>query len=167
MKGSKSWDNVLEQTKALPLHVLASNSVSEANHASSMVGLKLSGTICLDHVCAEGQTRHNNDFGRDHEVLVRGKGSSAKSIIRNLGRYHDLCNKLKSSIIQAAQENANATQKRFDSALTRQAEGWRRKEEIAMQKKIDAAQEDYIVGLYFYKDVYFSLLLENCTCSKN
>jgi hypothetical protein len=41
--------------------------------------------------------------------------------------------------------------KRFDSALARQAEGWRRKEEIAIQKKIDAAQEDYILGLYFYK----------------
>jgi hypothetical protein len=85
------------------------------------------------------------------EVLVRGKGSSGKSIIRNLGTYHNLCNKLKSSIIQAAQENANATRKRFDSALVRQAEGRRRKEEIAMQKKIDAAQEDYIVGLYFYE----------------
>jgi hypothetical protein len=151
MKGSKSWDNVSEQAKALSLHVLPSNSVSEANHASSTVGLKLSGTICLDHICAEGQTRHNNDFGHDHEVLVRGKGSSGKSIIRNLGTYHNICNKLKSSIIQAAQENANATRKRFDSTLARQAEGRRRKEEIAMQKKIDAAQEDYIVGLYFYK----------------
>ncbi len=151
MKGSKSWDNVSEQTKALTLHVLASNSVSEANHASSTVGLKLSGTIRLDHVCAEGQTKHINDFGCDHEFLVRGKRSSGKSIIRNLGTYHNLCNELKNSIIQAAQENANATWKRFHSALARQAEGRRRKEEIAMQRKIDAAQEHYIVGLYFYK----------------
>jgi hypothetical protein len=56
-----------------------------------------------------------------------------------------------SSIIQAVKENANATWKRIDSALALQAEGRRRKEEIAMQKKIDAAQEDYIVGLYFYQ----------------
>jgi hypothetical protein len=112
MKGSKSWDIVSEQTKALSLHVLASNSVSEANHAYSTVGLKLSGTIHLNHVCAEGQTMHNNDFGCDHEVLVRGKGSSGKSLIRNLGTYHNLCNELKSLIIQAAQENDNATQKK-------------------------------------------------------
>jgi hypothetical protein len=67
---------------------------------------------------------------------VRGKGSSGKSIIRNLVTYHNLCNKLKSSIIQAAQENANATWKWFNSALARPAEGRRRKEEIAMQKRL-------------------------------
>jgi hypothetical protein len=55
----------------LSLHVLASNSVSEANHASSMVGLKLSGTIRLDHLFAKGQTRHNNDFGRDRGFSER------------------------------------------------------------------------------------------------
>ena len=113
------------------------------------MGLKFSGTIRLNHVCVEGQTRHNNDFGRGHEALVRGRGSSGKSINRDLGTYNNLYKEHKSSIIQAALENANATQKRFDSALARQAEGRRKKEEIAMQKKLDAAQEDYIVGLYF------------------
>jgi hypothetical protein len=67
MSGPKSWSNVSDQTKLMSLSELASNSVSEGNHASSTVGLKLSGTICLDHVCAEGQTRHNNDFGHGYE----------------------------------------------------------------------------------------------------
>ncbi len=111
------------------------------------MGLKLSGTICLDHVCAEGQTRHNNDFGCGHKALVRGKGSNKKSSNRIMGTYHNLSEEHKCSIIQAALDNAHATRKRFDEALTRQAEERRKKEESAMHKKIDASQEDYIVGL--------------------
>ena len=45
----------------------ATTSISESVHASSTVGLGITGTICLDHVTAEGQTRSNNDFGRGHE----------------------------------------------------------------------------------------------------
>jgi hypothetical protein len=44
-----------------------------------------------------------------------------------------------------------ATQKRFDDALLQYAEGRREKEELAMQKKIEASREDYIIGMYFYE----------------
>ncbi len=54
MSGPKSWSNASDQTKLMLLNVSASKSVSEANHATSTVCLKLSGTIPLDHVCAEG-----------------------------------------------------------------------------------------------------------------
>jgi hypothetical protein len=73
ISGSKSWGCQSSEVNALSLHVSASNSVPEAIHASSTVGLKLSGTVCLDHVCAEGQTRHNNDFDGGHKALVREK----------------------------------------------------------------------------------------------
>jgi hypothetical protein len=110
----------------------------------------LSGTIRLDHVCAEGQTRHNNNFGRGHEVLVRA-GSHQNSAEGNLGTYTNLCEEHQRSIIQAALENALATQRRFDDALAQYAKGQREKEELAMQKKIDASREEYIVGVYFYE----------------
>ncbi len=89
--------------------MLASNSVSEANHALSTMGLKLSETVCLDHVYAEGQIRHNSDFGRGHKALVRGKGPNKKSSSRIVGNYHNLSEEHKCSIIQAALDNAHAT----------------------------------------------------------
>jgi hypothetical protein len=63
MSRPKIWSNASDQTKLMSLNIPASNNVSEANHASSTVGLMLSGTIRLEHVCAEGQTRYINDFG--------------------------------------------------------------------------------------------------------
>ena len=127
----------------------------EANHASSTVGLKLSGTIRLDHVCAEGQTRHNNDFGCGHEVLVIAGSRQNGSVNGNLGTYTTLCEEHQCSIIQAALENAHAIRRRFDNALACYAEGQREKEELAMQKKIDASREEYIVGGYFYEMCHF------------
>ena len=106
----KSWYNASDHTKSMSLNLSASNSVSEANHASSTMGLKLSGTICLDHVCAEGETRPTNDFGRGHEVLVMRAGSyQNKSTDGNIGTYITLCEEHQHSIIQAALENAHAT----------------------------------------------------------
>jgi hypothetical protein len=162
ISGPKSWCNTFDETKSLTLNVLASNSVLEANHAFSTVALKLSGTIRLDHVCAEGQTRHNNDFGRGHEVLVRGRRSCQKSVDRNLGTFTNLCKDHQCSIIQAAVENAQATRRKFDNALERYAVGRWEKEELAMQKKIDALREEYIVGVYFY-EMYHS---ERCWKTK-
>jgi len=53
----------------------ATNSISESLHASSTHGLKIGGTIRLDHCAAEGQIRANNDFGRQHLSLVGGRAS--------------------------------------------------------------------------------------------
>ncbi len=46
----------------------ATTSISESVHPSSTVGLGIAGTICLNHVSAEGQTCFNNDFGRGHKA---------------------------------------------------------------------------------------------------
>ena len=108
ISGPKSWCNTSDETKSKSLNVSASNSVLEANHASSTVGLKLSGTIRLDHVCAEGQTRHNNDFGRGHEVLVKAGSRQNGNVNGNIGTYTTLCEEHQRSIIQAALENAHA-----------------------------------------------------------
>jgi hypothetical protein len=104
MSGHKSWPNASDQTKLMSLNVLASNRVTEVNHASFTVGLKRSCIIHLDHVCAEGQTRHNNDFGRGHEFLLGDRGFSQKSIDGELGTYTHLCGEHQRSIIQAVLE---------------------------------------------------------------
>ncbi len=81
-----------------------------------------------------------NYFGHGHECYIRGRGSSQKSIDGELGIYTNLCEEHQRSIIQAALENALAMQKRFDDALSQCAEGRMEKEELAMQKKIEASR---------------------------
>ena len=68
------------------MNMMAHNSISESNHASSTAGLKVGGTIRLDHSCGEGQTRANNDFGRGHLALVTGKKKKSEAKVEvNMG----------------------------------------------------------------------------------
>ena len=48
----------------------ARNSIYNSLYASSTMGIKVGGTIYLDHCAAEGKNRSNNDFGRRHTSLV-------------------------------------------------------------------------------------------------
>ena len=134
----------------------ATTSISESVHASSTVGLGIAGTIRLDHVTAEGQTRSNNDFGRGHERLVRGLNKSEDVNDRVFGTFHQLPEELRRSLILFGKENASKSRKRFDEALASQREASRRKEEIALQKKLDQMQGDYIVAIYFYEQYHSS-----------
>ncbi len=56
----------------------ASTSISESKHASSTVGLITSGTIQFDNTTSEGQTRADNDFGRDANSLVTRRGKAGQ-----------------------------------------------------------------------------------------
>jgi hypothetical protein len=67
ISGIRSWAMVSDEDKLASQGKDATTSISESVHASSTVGLGIAGTICLDHVTAEGQTRSNNDFGCGHE----------------------------------------------------------------------------------------------------
>ena len=72
-EGMYSSGKITETDRRACMNMMAHNSISESNHASSTAGLKVGGTIRLDHSCGEGQTRANNDFGHGHLVLVTGK----------------------------------------------------------------------------------------------
>ncbi len=67
---------VSEEDRKATFGMDASTSISESVRATSTVELKIAGTIRLDHITAEGQTRANNDFGRGHESFVTGRRSS-------------------------------------------------------------------------------------------
>ena len=82
---------VSEQERIAGRGIDATNSISESLHASSTHGhgLKIGGTIRLDHCTAEGQTRANNDFGRQHVSLVSGWASKVNAD-KELGTFHSL-----------------------------------------------------------------------------
>jgi hypothetical protein len=66
ISGIRSWAMVSDEDKLASKGKDITTSISESVHASSTVGLGIAGTIRLDHVTAEGQTRSNNNFGRGH-----------------------------------------------------------------------------------------------------
>jgi hypothetical protein len=125
-------------------------------HASSTVGLGIMGTICLNHVTAEGQTRSNNNFGHGHEQLVRHLNKSEDMNDRVFGTFHQLPEELRILLILFGKENASKSRNKFDEALAAQQEASRQKEEIALQKKLDQTQGDYIVAIYFYEQYHLS-----------
>ncbi len=51
-------------------------------------------------------------------------------------------------------QQASSERKRFDDALKSQKEARRKKEEIALQKKLDNTQEEYIIAIYFFEQYH-------------
>jgi hypothetical protein len=98
----------------------ATTSILESVHASSTVGLGIAGTICLDHVTAEGQTHSNNNFGRGHEQLVRHSNKSEDMNDRVFGTFQQLPEELRRPLILFGKENASKSRKKFDEAFTAQ-----------------------------------------------
>ena len=120
-------------------------------HASSTVGLKVGGTIHLDHCAAEGQTRSNNDFGRRHASLVTGSKLNNEKVHKPIGVFHLIPYELQRTDVITSKENANINKRRFDDASENQFVKRRRKEEIALENKYEDATEDYIVAIYFHE----------------
>ena len=130
---------------------MSHNSISESNHAAATFSLKTGGTIRIDHSCAEGQTRMNKDFNRGHMAMVTGKVSTSGTVDLVQGTYHHLRKELKESLVEAARKNVKQTRKWFDDAMKNQREKRQRVEEIAMERKLDAAMENFIVAIYFWE----------------
>jgi hypothetical protein len=82
---------------------------------------------------------------------VRHSNKSEDMNDRVFGTFHQLPDELRRSlIIFVGKENASKSRKKFDEALAAQREASHQKEEIALQKKLDQTQGDYIVAIYFY-----------------
>lgn len=154
INGAKSMKNVTAAERLAGRGIDASNSISESLHASSTYNLQLGSTIRLDHCAAEGQTRSNNDLGRDHLSLVTGRKPKLDRNSKGIGTFHKLPQELQRTAILSAQENAGDNKRRFDIALEKQFEKRRMKEEIALQEKYKGASNDYIVAIYFFEQFH-------------
>ena len=67
-----------------------------------------------------------------------------------MGVFHRLPSELQQSLIEAGRPHKGKMRKYFDESLAAQGEARRRKEEIALEKKLDKVYEDYIVALYLH-----------------
>ena len=135
INGEKSMARVTLAERVAGRGIDATNSISESLHASSTHGLKVGSTIRLDHCAAEGQTRANNDFGRQHLSLVSGRQAGNNVNDKPMGTFHLLPPELQKTAIMASKENAKSNRKNFDEALERQFKKRRMKEEIMLRKQ--------------------------------
>ncbi len=120
ISGIRSWAMVSDEDKLGSQGKDATTSILESMHASSTVGLGIAGTIHLDHVTAEGQTRSNNNFGHGHERLVRHLNKSEDMNDGVFGIFHQLPEELWRLLILFGKENASKSRKKFDEALAAQ-----------------------------------------------
>ena len=147
--GDKSIAKISKETRGAGMNKLASNSTSKSNHAGLTRSLEMFGTVRLDHAAAEAQTRRNNDTGRCHEKLVSKKSNEEVTIAESeLGVFHSLVPELQESLIQVGREHKLRQRKYFDESLAAQAEASRRKEEIALERQLEGARDEYIVAIY-------------------
>ncbi len=123
-------------------------SISESIHASS-TGLGIAGYICLNHVTDKGQTRFNKNFGCGHKALVRRLHKCSNIENRCFGSFE-----LQRSLMLFGKDGSSNLRKSFDSALAAQQEACLKKEEIALQKKLEKTQEDYILAINFYEQYH-------------
>ena len=65
--------------------------------------------------------------------------------------FNNLPPELCESLIAVAQENVDRTRKFYHDALEWQRVARQQKEEIMMERKLDQAQEELNVAIYFYK----------------
>ena len=75
---------------------------------------------------------------------------------RVFGTFHQLPEELQRLLILFGKENASKSTKKFNEALAAQQEASRQKEEIALQKKLDQTQGDYIVPINLYEQYHLS-----------
>ena len=73
IKWVKITNKVLNTERVASWGIDASNSISKIFYASSTLGIKVGGTIGLDHCVARGKTCSNNDFGQIHALLLNGR----------------------------------------------------------------------------------------------
>ena len=155
IKGARSMDKISDAEKLAGRGVAASNSISESVHATSTWLLQLFGTIDIQHCAAGGQTRSNNDFGRDHDNFVQGRKRKKEKKTRGVGGFHKLVPELQYTAMLTSKEERKNNKKQFQAYLKCQFDKRRIKEEVAMQKKLDMAQEDYMEAVLLY-DQYHS-----------
>ena len=88
IKGTNITDKLFKTERVAYQGIDASNIISDILHASSAVGLKVGGTIRLDHCAAEGQTCSNNNIGQRHVSLVTGHKWKNEKVDKTIGVFN-------------------------------------------------------------------------------
>ena len=153
-KRIRSIEKITNEERLAGRGVAASNCISESGHARATDDLVTFGTIDLQNCGARGMSVANNDFGREADTMVGSRQSRKGKIARGMGKFHLMVQELQHSAIMTAKRKRNRHKRQFQIDLKKQFETKRRKEEIALEKKIELAREDYIDALYLFEQYH-------------
>ena len=154
INGQRSQAIITEEERLASLGLHSDNSVSESGHALATRGYETWGTLRIDRATGEGAMIQGRWVHRGHEALISGRKGKHQPTEREFGDFHKLPFELKQSLIQTARENVAECKKNYDEALVIQREAKREKEEIALQHKLNKAEDQLIEATYYYEQYH-------------
>ena len=135
----------------------ASNDPYEEVFSTFTKSLEMYGRIGLDNAAAMGQTRFNNDFGRNANKLVSGrKSKKAEDETRGIGGFHLLSEPMQNSLIAAAKKHRRRDRETFSTLCRQQRAAAAEKAKVAYDKKIAKAGDAFIGATYLYQQYHSS-----------
>jgi hypothetical protein len=135
--GKFSWGQTTDEEHAAFLGKMATNDSAESPFASLTRQLQQFGRMLGIHASAVGHARINGDFVRDYKNPD------------NDGAYHKLSDEMRSSLLTFALQVAPAIRKTEQTALDKQREAKRVKQEMLRKNKMLAMQKEYANALTY------------------
>ena len=96
--------------------------------------LKTFGRIDLQHAAAGGQSRENNDLGRDVKTMIGGRKGIKEKATKGIGVYHLMSHELQRTSILTSKFNKGSYRKEFQDRVATQFRTAQESEERVMEK---------------------------------
>jgi hypothetical protein len=145
-----SWDKSSTEEKDASIGMRATNDPSESQFATFAEALATGGRIGMDMASGIGQTRYNNDFGRDQDQYVTGRRSKAPGV-KSVELFHELPLELQDSLVVTSKRNAPESRQRFRESLRMQRERRFEKKKAARDKKLEGEMSQVMANSYLWQ----------------
>ena len=143
-------NNLTEEVRQAGLSVCANNNASEGMLAVFTDAFSRNGRVSHEGAAGEGQSRFNNDMGRQSEKLVTGK-SSKNTNKKTTGLFHQLPWELQDSLMVCGKKHADQTRKGFAEVLRQESVAKEEKAQFAREKRLKSAEDDLILASYLHQ----------------
>jgi hypothetical protein len=142
-----SYDHCPEEVKEAMLGLMATNDLAESSFAGVTAQVQVYGRIGMCNAAAVSDVARNGFLHRPTTKKEIEKGKR--------GLYHDLPEELRLTLLIVSMEDAPETRQSNNEGLEKQRECRREKEEVAKQKGLADAEEEYIDRM-LYRQMYDS-----------
>ena len=148
MSGSQfSWEHCPDDVKKDMLGTMASNDLAESSFAGLTAQVQCYGRIGMCNAAAVSDTGRNGFFSRPTTKKRKRDGEKEE---KKPGLFHGLPEELKITAGTVAVEDAGATRQSNSDALERQRAIRKQKDELAKQKGLENANDEYMDALIYH-----------------
>ena len=137
--GASPWKHCDEARKLALLGTTATHDVAESTLGGCTAQIQRYGRIALSSAAAISDMNRNGFFHRK---------TKAKNDKKPRGMFHEFDDVLMHAIVEVAMQDAPETRERNNKDLEDQAQHRRLKEEMAREKNMEKATDEYIEALY-------------------